>query len=550
MSDVLLILAAANLAAAAAVVLVLILRAPARRLFGPRIAYGLWLLVPLAALGLLLPSRVETVTVRAATGSDSLPAGAPVADVGPTPAILDIGALLLGLWIAGILANLAWLGWRQAQFARDARAGLAGPAAVGVLRPRVVTPSDFGRRYSPREQFVVLAHEETHIVRHDTRINALVAVARCVNWFNPMLLLLQRSLRIDQELACDAQVIADYPKVRRAYAEAMLKTQLATRPLPMGCYWPVASVHPLAERIRLLSRTAPAPREQALGLALLSLLTLAVVGSSWSVKPARIEVVELPSASLPSPPALTRIGPTGVPPLAPMSNHVAPATPEPAPRLPAARDTALAQALADTRTAPALAERDRPRQAYERGADPGRRPEPPEPSPRRIFTAAGRSVVEPGSAVRLVASTTDADGRPLMTDLTSYGSQHFFRTGTFIASGSRERLFTAVVQRGQRLLVTASLSKSFHPSESAAIEMAPGETRTFALPDGRQVVVTPTLRPETAAERQGASGAFDAVSDEIRRTSNDAWRTYRDSCRDGGCRTGLPPAPPAPTDRR
>lgn len=550
MSDALLILAAANLAAAAAVVLVLILRAPARRLFGPRIAYGLWLLVPLAALGLLLPSRVETVTVRAATGSDALPVGAPVADVGQTPAILDIGALLLGLWIAGILANLAWLAWRQAQFARDARAGLAGPAAVGFLRPRVVTPSDFVRRYSPREQFVVLAHEETHIVRHDTRINALVALARCVNWFNPFLHLLQRALRIDQELACDAQVIADYPKVRRAYAEAMLKTQMATRPLPLGCYWPAASVHPLAERIRLLSRTAPAPREQALGLALLSLLTLVVVGSSWSVKPARVEFVELPSASLPSPPALTRIGPTGVPPLAPMSNHVAPATPEHAPRLPAARDTALAQALADTRTAPALAERDRPRRAYERGVDPGRRPEPPEPPPRRIFTAAGRSVVEPGSAVRLVGSTTDTDGRPLMTDLTSYGSQHFFRTGTFIASGSRERLFTAVVQRGQRLWVTASLSKSFDPAESATIEMAPGETRSFDLPDGRQVVVTPTLRTETTAERQGASGAFDAVSDDIRRTSNDAWRTYRDGCRDGGCRTGLPPAPPAPTDRR
>ena len=48
---------------------------------------------------------------------------------------------------------------------------------VGVLRPRIVTPSDFTRRYTEREQLVVLAHERTHIVRQDPRINAMVALA-------------------------------------------------------------------------------------------------------------------------------------------------------------------------------------------------------------------------------------------------------------------------------------------------------------------------------------------------------------------------------------
>lgn len=258
MSDALLVLAAANLAAAVAVTLVLILRAPARKLFGPRIAYGLWLLVPLAALGMLLPARVETVTVRAATtpAPDASPLLARAAAPDPATAPFDFWPLIIGLWVAGILANVAWIVWRQAQFGRDAEAGLAGPAAVGVLRPRVVTPSDFDRRYSPREQFVVLAHEATHIVRHDTRINALVAVARCINWFNPMLHLLHRFLRIDQELACDAQVIARHPKVRRSYAEAMLKTQLATRPCPLA----VTGCRPGRIRWRSASGCSPARR--------------------------------------------------------------------------------------------------------------------------------------------------------------------------------------------------------------------------------------------------------------------------------------------------
>jgi len=538
MSDALLILVAANLAAAVAIALVLVLRAPARRLFGPRIAYGLWLVVPLAALGVLLPARVMTVTVRAASapGAGASTLAAPNATLAG-PAAFDPWLLVMGLWIAGALASLAWMVWRQGQFGRDMERGLAGPAAVGVLNPRVVTPSDFDTRYTPREQFAVLAHEAMHIVRHDTRINALVAVARCVNWFNPLLHVLVRCLRMDQELACDAQVIAHYPAVRRSYAEAMLKTQLAIQPLPLGCYWLHTQPHPLAQRISLLSRRAPDPRVRLLGLTVLTALALAAMGSAWMAKPMRVRFVELPSPSSPAAPVVERLRTTEPPRLAPMSSRAAmPVPAAPIPEVPAGPDSAVAQAMTDTRSAPSLGDRDRTRWAYERGAEPKAPPGPrPDPQPRRIFTAAGRSAVEPGSAIRLVASTTDSEGRPLMTDLTSFGSQHYFRVGTFIASGSRERLFTAVVQRGPRLWVTASLSKRFSPSDTATIEMRAGETQTLTLPDGRQVVVTPTLRAETAAEQAGASGAFDAVAEDINRNSRDAWRTYRDRCRAGAC---------------
>jgi beta-lactamase regulating signal transducer with metallopeptidase domain len=542
MSDALLILAAANLAAAIAVAIVMILRTPTRKLFGPRIAYGLWLLVPLAAAGILLPARVVTVTVRAATipaaeapTATYATAALPVATAAP----FDPWLLALGLWIAGALASLAWMAWRQAQFGRDAEAGLAGPAVVGVLKPRVVMPSDFGRRYSPREQFVVFAHEETHIVRHDTRINALVAAAACVNWFNPMLHVLVRFLRIDQELACDAQVIAMHPKVRRSYAEAMLKTQLAARPLPLGCHWLPTPAHPLTERIRLLSQAAPRPQTQALGLMMLTTLTLAAMGSAWAVKPARVQLVELPATTLLPAPVLTRIGPTETPPLAPMSNRApTPPAPAPVPQVPTDPRVAFAQALADAQAAPSLAERDRPRWANERGADAGPRPQPeprPDPKPRRIYTAAGRSVVEPGSAVRVVASTTDAEGRALMVDLTSFGSQHYYRTGTFVASGSRERLFTRVVQKGERLWVTAGLDRRLGPTDSVTVEMRSGETRQVALPNGRQVTITPLRRDETADEQAGDQSAIRLADADIDRNSRDAWRTYRDRCRREAC---------------
>jgi beta-lactamase regulating signal transducer with metallopeptidase domain len=535
MSDALLILVAANLAAAAAVALVMILRATARRLFGARIAYGLWLLVPLAALGMLLPSRVVTVTMATASAPAAdaqLPAMHAAAALASADAF-DPWLLAAGVWIAGAVANLAWMAWRQAQFARDAEAGRAGPAAVGLLRPRVVTPSDFGRRYSPREQFVVLAHEETHIARQDTRINALVAAARCVNWFNPMLHVLARFLRIDQELACDAQVIARHPKVRRAYAEAMLKTQLAARPLPLGCYWLAATPHPLAERIRLLARPTPHRTQHAMGVAVLGALCAAAVGSTWASKPAELIVVEAPEPSRPAPRLVTprAFAPRPIAELrgsapAPKALDAVPLEVELADQAvdPA---TVTAEAQADALAGPAIPETDRPRPAFER---------PPRlPRERRVYALANRSSVEPGSAVRVIATAVDPEGRPLMADLTSFGSQHYYRTGSYISSGSRQGVFTSVVQRGDRLWVTASLNRRFDPDETATVEMRPGETRNMVLANGQTITVTPTLRPETPEEAAGDHEALRRVDNDIDRSSRDAWRTYRDHCRREAC---------------
>src|SRR5258705_297126 len=165
MSEAPLYMLAMNVFAAASALVVIALRLPVRRLFGARVAYGLWLLVPLAAAAMLLPARVVP-----------------------------------------------------------------------------------------------------HLPRHDSRVNAALALARCVNWFNPMLHLAAHLIRIDQELACDAAVVAALPGARKSYAQAMLKAQLAARPLPLGCYWPAPSAHPLAQRIRLLAARAPGVWRLRLGV--------------------------------------------------------------------------------------------------------------------------------------------------------------------------------------------------------------------------------------------------------------------------------------------
>ncbi|HZZ66620.1 MAG TPA: M56 family metallopeptidase [Phenylobacterium sp.] len=470
MSDALAVLLRLNLALAAAVGLTMLLRRPVRRLFGPRIAYGLWALIPAAMAAMLLPARIVRILQPAAAEptlaiSWHTETGFTLQAAQTRPSVL---VLLAALWLAGGAVALAHLVWRQAQFGRAVRAGRAGPAVVGLLRPRIVTPDDFTQRYTPREQRVVLAHEETHIARLDPLTNVLVALARCLNWFNPLAHVLAHYLRIDQELACDARVVAAYPAARRSYAEAMLKTQLTARPLPLGCYWPAPSAHPLAERIGLLSRRGPGRAARALGGAGVAALVLAAACAAWAARPA--EVVAAPQPAV-------------------QAKTEAPATAaEAAPRQPLV-------GLTEVTDDPAK-------------AGPGRRLLPPGffGPPRKALGAARWSSVDPGSAVRVLATMQDPDGVPLTTDLTAFGSQSRYRLGYVRRDFSHYRLFTSVVQRGDRFQVTAGLNKAFSRLVTGSIELAAGETGTIALPSGLQVNVTPTVRPQTAEEIAEARG--------------------------------------------
>lgn len=526
MTDLLLGLLRSNLAAGIAVGLVLLLRRPVRGLFGARVAYGLWTLAPFAAVAMLLPARVVTLsapeiseTVMAAPASPRTPIA--IAHSIPIP---DVSTILAVIWAAGALAALAWLIWRQVQFTRAVRAGHAGPAVVGVLRPRIVTPHDFASRYTEREQQVVLAHERAHIARQDPRINAIVALARCANWFNPLVHLLVHYLRIDQELACDAQVVAAHPGARRAYAEAMLKTQLAARPLPLGCYWPSQSAHPLAERIGLLARAAPGRRVRAAGAALLTLFAVGAGWAAWAARPAEVVLVSTPTQPTSPPVAASPLANVARFDLSPAAAAIQPTHKDAVrttdPEEPRAIDASFFRpASMETEPAPQAAA----------GTTDHASSEPPQRCPddrwpaaaghgqlaaglfgpgRKVHAVANWSSVEPGSAVRVVARMSDPDGNLLTTDLTAFGSQSWYRLGCISRQDSRYKLFTSVAQHGARLTVTAGLDKSFRAIVSGSIELGSGETGTITLPNGLKVTVTPYLRPETPQESADDRRAF------------------------------------------
>ncbi|MCE7033543.1 TonB family protein [Lysobacter sp. GX 14042] len=281
------------LATALATALVLLARRPVRRLFGARTAYGLWALVPAALLATLLPasgSVAEGVVMKAPLGIVQVQARA-VAEGA------SAGATLLAAWLAGLLATAVIAVLAQRRFLRslgrlqlradglhqaDTGAGL--PAAVGLLRPRIVVPSDFDLRYDAGERELMRLHEQLHIRSGDLLANAAATAVRCLFWFNPLLHVAWPLFRHDQELACDQRVLARHPASRRCYGEAMLKTQLAAVPLPLACNWGYG--HPLMERIAMLKQPLPSSRRRFAGTAAVCVLASAVAFTAWAAQPA------------------------------------------------------------------------------------------------------------------------------------------------------------------------------------------------------------------------------------------------------------------------
>ncbi|MEN1956864.1 TonB family protein [Luteimonas changyuni] len=326
-----------SLAATAAALLVLALRHPLRRAFGVRVAYGAWALVPLSLVAAFLPRpgvgqglvpelvalHPGVLVVAPADGSAAMAAGHGI----------DWSLLLAAAWLSG--AALA--AWRVARQQRRFVAGLGplerdaaghwrgehvhGPAVVGALCPRIVLPIDFEARHAADEAALVIAHERAHLARGDTRANLAAVALRCLQWFNPLMHLAERSFRLDQELACDATVLARHPHARRRYADAMLNVQLAVPGLPVGCHW--QSAQSLKERILMLKRPQPGSGRRRTGLVALGLVLSACSYAAWAVRPAA-------APDAPPPPPQPAIAQAPAPPVAPPAPPAPPAASRPA----------------------------------------------------------------------------------------------------------------------------------------------------------------------------------------------------------------------------
>lgn len=82
---------------------------------------------------------------------------------------------------------------------------VASPVAAGVFTPSILLPATV--RFSPGELRTILAHEAAHIERGDLRIDFLQRIVQVIWWFNPLVWMLNRTIRSVREECCDALVV-------------------------------------------------------------------------------------------------------------------------------------------------------------------------------------------------------------------------------------------------------------------------------------------------------------------------------------------------------
>ena len=287
--SVLHVLADATAASSAAILIVGALRKPIRRVAGACVAYWLWFAVPTNMLALWLPT--PSYTAQAFTHSlSNFPAGAVHPALITTFAGGSSGAYALTalvIWVSGAFLLAIWLVYRQQAFMRSLGCQavgtdgflrsdyIAAPMLIGVWRPRVVVPADFEARYPEEDRVLMLTHERAHLERGDTVVNFIATAWLCFFWFNPLMYWAVGQFRFDQELACDARVLARSEKIsKKRYADALLKAQLVSesaRWIPVGCNW--QSGHPLKERITMLRLASPGLSRRLCGVVVNVVLT-------------------------------------------------------------------------------------------------------------------------------------------------------------------------------------------------------------------------------------------------------------------------------------
>ena len=176
----------------------------------------------------------------------------------PTPASsVPTVAVLLGVWLAGMLLAVALLmrdAWLLRAIVRSASppahlperpAGdgtepvhvgrtppmLAServpcPVAAGVLRPVILVPTGCAETECSGG---VLAHELAHIARGDLWMLLLARIARCVWWWHPLVWLAARGLESTSEEACDDWAVA-VTGDGRGYADSIVRWAEAGAP--------------------------------------------------------------------------------------------------------------------------------------------------------------------------------------------------------------------------------------------------------------------------------------------------------------------------------
>jgi beta-lactamase regulating signal transducer with metallopeptidase domain len=234
---------------------------------------------------IVAPTDDETTDSRVAPSAPSTPAQ--FAGLGYAAAAVSLWAAGTGVLLLSMIAGAIAARWmRQTSGRLDASwveqahvlaeafeipgpigfvesATASTPMVTGLWRPLIVMPRSAADWPAERLRVVVL-HEFAHIKRRDGLTQALAQIVCAAYWFNPLVWVASRRLRVERERACDDFVLAagtkgsDYAGHLLEIARAMRARRLS----PLGASG-VAMAHRSQLEGRLMAILDPAVRRSS-----------------------------------------------------------------------------------------------------------------------------------------------------------------------------------------------------------------------------------------------------------------------------------------------
>jgi RND family efflux transporter MFP subunit len=155
------------------------------------------------------------------------------------------------------------------------------PALFGLFRPRLLLPEGLTERLTTAQLRHVFRHELAHLKRLDVPLDWLATVLSMPHWFNPLVWLALKRMRLDRELACDEAVLARAPDAdARSYGQTILELLEGPshRAQPAGVVAVVENRNQMTRRIEMIAHfRRNRHRGSVLGIGLLLALGLFVL---------------------------------------------------------------------------------------------------------------------------------------------------------------------------------------------------------------------------------------------------------------------------------
>jgi TonB family protein len=165
------------------------------------------------------------------------------------------------------------------------------PAVFGLFNATLILPKNFNAQ-SEDKQLMILKHEFYHLERRDHQINFLRVLIKSLFWFNPLVYWANKFVEADQEISCDLGVLRTSPTAeKKKYAKALiesvggLKQDYVMRQSNLVSQWKYQSL--IKQRIKMMKNTNQKNWHSwvAAGLAITSIwaTSLVVAGDKDSV---------------------------------------------------------------------------------------------------------------------------------------------------------------------------------------------------------------------------------------------------------------------------